>query len=116
MELLKCFATGTLLAMLVTAPAYAQPPGAANEPRQPATAVTSPAAATPAPTGGDMRMMMDMCRQMMTGDMMATPMGGPASADPKEKAEMLEMRGEMMKAMGDIMMKHARHMQGMTGK
>jgi hypothetical protein len=57
--------------------------------------------------------MMDMCRQMM-GDMTRMPMmGGAASADPKEKADMLEMRGEMMKAMGDIMTKHARRMQGM---
>jgi hypothetical protein len=29
---------------------------------------------------------------------------------------MLEMRGEMMKAMGDIMMKHARRMGGMKGQ
>jgi hypothetical protein len=34
----------------------------------------------------------------------------------KEKADMLEMRGEMMKAMGDIMMKHARRMEGMKGQ
>jgi hypothetical protein len=60
--------------------------------------------------------MIDMCRQMM-GDMMRMPMmGGAAPADPKEKADMLEMRGEMMKAMRDVMMKHARRMQGMNGK
>ena len=53
---------------------------------------------------------MDMCRQMM-GDGM---MGGTPSTDPKERAAMLEMRGEMMKAMGDVMAKHARRMQGMT--
>jgi hypothetical protein len=107
---------GALLALLITAPVYAQQPSTANDPGHPATVVTSPAAATPAPPAGDMRMM-DMCRQMMTGDMMATPMmGAPTSADPKDKVEMLQMRGEMMKAMGDIMMKHARHMQGMTGK
>jgi hypothetical protein len=37
--------------------------------------------------------------------MMSKPMmmGG----DPKQQAEMLAMRGEMMKAMGDIMMKYA---------
>ena len=49
----------------------------------------------------------------MMGDMMAMPMmGGAMSAGPKERADMLQMRGEMMKAMGDIMMKHARRMQG----
>ena len=37
------------------------------------------------------------------------------AADSKERAAMIEMRGEMMKAMGDIMMKHGRRMQGMTG-
>ena len=60
--------------------------------------------------------MMEMCRQMMA-DMMGMPMmGGGAPADPKEKAEMLQMRGEMMKAMGEIMMKHAKRMHGMTSK
>jgi len=60
--------------------------------------------------------MMDMCRQMM-GDMMAMPMmGDTASANPRERADMLQMRSEMMKAMGDIMMKHARRLQGATGK
>jgi hypothetical protein len=29
---------------------------------------------------------------------------------------MLQMHGEMMKAMGDIMMKHGRRMQGATNK
>jgi len=43
-------------------------------------------------------------------------MGGTTPADPKERADMLQMRGEMMKAMGDIMMKHARRMQGPGGK
>jgi len=51
------------------------------------------------------------------GESMAMPMmGGAGSADPKEKAEMLQMRGEMMKAMGDIMLKHAQRMQGATSK
>jgi hypothetical protein len=60
--------------------------------------------------------MMDTCRQM-TADMMGMPMmGGAAAGGPKERAEMLQMRGEMMKAMGDIMMKHARRMQAAPGK
>ena len=67
---------------------------------------------------------MDMCRQMMAqggmmgggmgpgmmgGGMMGMPMmmGG----DPKQQAEMMAMRGEMMKAMGDIMLKYAQRMQ-----
>jgi hypothetical protein len=53
---------------------------------------------------------MDMCRQMMGGGMMGMPMmmGG---GDPKQQAEMLAMRGEMMKAMGDIMLKYAQRAQ-----
>jgi hypothetical protein len=65
---------------------------------------------------------MEMCRQMMGqagmmgggmglgmmgGGMMPMMMGG----DPKQQAEMLAMRGEMMKAMGDIMMKYAQRAQ-----
>ena len=66
---------------------------------------------------------MEMCRQMMGqpgmmgggmggmmgGGMMGMPMmmGG----DPKQQADMMAMRGEMMKAMGDIMMKYAQRMQ-----
>jgi hypothetical protein len=112
------FVTGALLAMLVVSPVSAQQPGSANDPHHPATPAATQA--TPAPPStpgskGDMPMM-GMCRQMM-GDMMAMPMmGGAAPADPKEKADMLQMRGEMMKAMGDIMMKHARRMQGPTSK
>jgi hypothetical protein len=58
--------------------------------------------------------MMEMCREMMSGHSAMGPgmMGGGRSSDPKMPAQMLEMRGEMMKAMGDIMLKHARKMQG----
>ena len=38
-------------------------------------------------------------------------MGTGASNDPKTMSQMLEMRGEMMKAMGDIMMKHAQRIR-----
>ena len=33
--------------------------------------------------------------------------GTTASSDPKAEARMLRMRGEMMKAMGEVMLKHA---------
>jgi hypothetical protein len=115
MKRFTAFMTGTLLAMLVVAPAYAQQPGTTNDPHHPATPAVTPPTTTPGSKGGDMPMM-DMCRPMM-GDMMTMPMmGGAAPTDPKEKADMLQMRGEMMKAMGDIMMKHARRMQGPTSK
>jgi hypothetical protein len=119
MKRFSAFVTSALLAVLVVTPVYAQQPGTANDPHHPAPPAGTPAMPPPAPAagskGGDMPMM-DMCRQMMA-DMMGMPMmGGGAPADPKEKADMLQMRGEMMKAMGDIMMKHAKRMQGMTSK
>jgi hypothetical protein len=108
-----------LLAVVAVTPVYAQQPGASNDPHHPAPPAGAPATPPPASAegmkGGGMPMM-DMCRQMM-GDTMGMPMmGGAAPADPKERAHMLEMRGEMMKAMGDVMMRHARRMQGTTGK
>jgi hypothetical protein len=113
------FLTGALLATLVAVPAYAQQPGTANDPHHPAASASAPAApeVPPAPDSkGSGMPMMDMCRQMM-GDAVGMPMASTgAAADPKEKADMLQMRGEMMKAMGDIMMKHARRMQGATAK
>jgi hypothetical protein len=87
-------------------PVYAQAPADPHH---------SPAAA-PAPSGmqepqgsGTMPMM-DMCRQMMAGPMMG--MGGDQKMDPKMMAHMLQMRGEMMKAMGEVMMKHGKMMRG----
>ena len=32
--------------------------------------------------------------------------------DPKTRAQMLQMHGEMMKAMGEVMMKHGKAMEG----
>jgi hypothetical protein len=53
--------------------------------------------------------MTGMGRGMMGGGMMGTmPM---MSGDPKQQAELMAMRGEMMKAMGDIMMKYAERMR-----
>jgi hypothetical protein len=119
MKTFGAFVAIAVFAVVAVSPVYAQQPDASHgqhHPESPAGTSTTP---PPAPTP-DMKAagtpMMDMCRQMM-GDMMRMPMvGGPAPAGPKEKADMLEMRGEMMKAMGDIMMKHARRMQGMKGK
>ena len=119
MKRFRAFVATAVLAALVVTPVAAQQPGTANDPHHPAPPAGAPATPPPAPTAGskgsDMPMM-DMCRQMMA-DMMGMPMmGGGAPADPKEKADMLQMRGEMMRAMGDIMMKHARRMQGGKSK
>jgi hypothetical protein len=44
---------------------------------------------------------------MMCPMMMAHGGAGHGTSDPKAQARMLRMRGEMMKAMGDVMLKHA---------
>ena len=61
---------------------------------------------------------MEMCHQMMgQGGVMGGGMGpgmmGPAmmGGDPKQQADMMAMRGDMMKAMGDIRIKYAQRMQ-----
>ncbi|HUG36683.1 MAG TPA: hypothetical protein VML54_07020 [Candidatus Limnocylindrales bacterium] len=103
-----------LFAAVVGTPAWAQTPGASNDPHHPAPPA-GPSASPPADSSPGMKggmPMMDMCRHMMSETMPMPMMGGGAPATPKERAEMLQMRGEMMKAMGDIMMKHARRMQG----
>jgi len=48
---------------------------------------------------------------MMGGGMMGMMRDGVMGGDPKQHAEMMAMRGEMMKAMGDIMLKYAQRAQ-----
>ena len=104
-----------VLVFLLSAPAWAQQPGSTHGGGQ-----QPPGAAQPMdPSGQDHQgrpshHMMQMCRQMMGHE---GPMGGMMgmmpmmSGDPKQQAEMMAMRGEMMKAMGDIMMKYAERMR-----
>ena len=106
-----------LLGTVTAARVDAQQPATPKDPHHPDTpAAAAPATppAQPAPAPGGM-MSMEMCHQMMMSHMMGggmMGMGGEAQKmDPKTMAQMLEMRGEMMKAMGDIMMKHAKKMQ-----
>ena len=112
--------TAAAFSILATTVAMAQqpthPPDAAQQ------APTSPSRPGMPAQGPEAHMAqhMEMCRQMMSqagmmgsgmdpgmmgGGMMGMPMmmGG----DAKQQAEMLAMRGEMMKAMGDIMIKYA---------
>jgi hypothetical protein len=106
MKTFGVFVASALFAVLIATPVYAQQPASPHDHAQPSVGVSAapPAAPGPGMMSGAMPMM-DMCRQMM---------GGAPPADPKERAAMLEMCGEMMKAMGDIMMKHGRRMQGTT--
>ena len=60
-------------------------------------------------TGGPMMGGGMMGGHMMGGHMMG--MGPMMGGDAKQQAEMMAMRGEMMKAMGDIMTKYAQRLQ-----
>ena len=83
---------------------------------------SAPKPATPHDHDAHHAQHMEMCRQMMgQGGMMGGGMGpgmmggmmgpGMMGGDPKQQAEMMAMRGEMMKAMGDIMLKYAQRAQ-----
>jgi hypothetical protein len=96
-----------LILAIGAAPAAAQQPTPGTDPHHPAA---SPPASTGSSAG---TMSMDMCRQMM----MSGPTMGAGDAhqmDPRMMAQMLQMRGEMMRAMGDIMVKHGQKLQGDT--
>lgn len=110
----------TLVLLSTVATAYGQQPAPpADAPRPPAHM----------PPGGGMPMM-EMCREMMAGQgMMGGGMGpgmmggrgmmdgmgmmGGMAADPRMMGHMMEMRGEIMKAVGEIMIKHAQKMQAL---
>jgi len=100
------------LTVAAIGPVWAQAP--VDRHHQPSAAPAATPSGMHAPHGGGAMPMMDMCRQMMAGPMMG--MSGDQKMDPKMTAHMLEMRGEMMKAMGEIMMKHGHMMQGGTTK
>jgi hypothetical protein len=57
--------------------------------------------------------MMSMMHQMMGGMMDPSGMGmmGGEKKDPKAMGRMLQLRGEMLKAMGDILLKHGKMME-----
>jgi hypothetical protein len=116
MKTLTTLIVSALFTAIIVTPAHAQQPGARDQ-HHPEPAVGAAPATPSAPMKGGGMPMMDMCRQMMGDTMGGMPMmGATAPTDPKEKVAMLEMHGEMMKAMGDIMMKHAQRMHGMTTK
>lgn len=64
-----------------------------------------------APPGAQPAPPMEMCRQMMGEHGGMTGMAPMTGGDAKQQADMMAMRGEMMKEMGDIMTKYAQRMQ-----
>lgn len=119
----------TALVMAAVAVTFSVPVALAQQPQHQHDAGKQPPAASSKPdmpqAGMDAHMAqhMEMCRQMMgQGGMMGGGMGPGMmgggmmggmmmSGDSKQQAEMMAMRGEMMKAMGDIMLKYAQRAQ-----
>jgi hypothetical protein len=61
----------------------------------------------------DRGMMAMMCPMMDPSGMMGMmSMMGGGQMDPKAMARMLELRGDLLKAMGEVMLKHAKAMEG----
>src|SRR5262249_4962288 len=101
-----------LVLLVGVAPVFAQAPMTGGPGRPMATT----SGATGEPREAAAMPMMDMCRHMMAGpaaSVSADPKMDPTmKMDPAMMAHMLEMRGEMMKAMGESMMKHGAMMRG----
>lgn len=78
--------------------------------------VAQQATPQPGPMPGNHHMQGGMCPMMgmMGGGMMGGGMMGMVAAQ-SESPRMVQMRGEMMKAMGEVMMKYGKMMEG-TGK
>jgi len=98
-----------LVLLVGVAPVFAQSPTTVGPAHPVATAPSAARGPTGEPRDGAPMPMMDMCRHMMGAQM---PGMGAGAMDPTTMAHMLEMRGEMMKAMGEIMMKHGAMMRG----
>ena len=111
MRTLPTLAASALLTFTVITAAHAQQPGTSPDPHHPPGSSAAPTTPAPSTKGA---MPMEMCMRMMS-DMGMPSMSG-AAADPNDKAAMLQMRAEMMKAMADVMLKHAQRMQGMPGR
>ncbi len=102
------------LVLSVVAPALAQQPA---PPHQPPRAGPHGQAA-PAPGGASGGM--GMCPMMTEGGMMGGGMGMHgmmgAPADPKAHGRMLQMRGEILKAVGDVLVKYGQTMESEAAK
>jgi hypothetical protein len=114
----RVMAIGAMIVLATAALVSAQQPVAPAD-QAPSRGQAQTPASPPAAGMGDMMPMMETCREMMgrhsmmgSGPMGPGMMGGGRPMDPKTMAQMMEMRGEMMKAVGDIMLKHAKRLEG----
>ena len=79
-------------------PSHEQAPAGTHAPEQP----------SPQPMMGHGMMMCPMMGMAMGPGMMGGMMG---TTDPKAQARMLRLRGDMMKAVGEVLLKHAQEME-----
>lgn len=126
MKRLTILASVLVAATLLTSPALAQPP-MGGQPGQPPG---QPPGMGPGTMGGGQTgpgtgmmgqgmMMCPMMHQMMNQMMMGGQMGsggmmgmmGGGPTDPKTMGRMLQMRGEMLKAGGDILLKYGKQLE-----
>ena len=101
------------VALLPVCDAVAQQPGHHNMPMPAASqqpAAGSCGAEGPAKPGG-MSMGCGGC-QMMRGMMSGGQSGPMMTPAPTDSPSMIQMRGEMMRAMGEVMMKYGKMMEG----
>ena len=70
-----------------------------------------PPAGTHAPGQPSQQPMMGQGMMGMMCPMMGQPMMGMGMSDPKAQARMLKLRGDMMKAMGEVLLKHAQEIE-----
>lgn len=80
---------------------------------QPPAGTHAPGQQSPQPMMGQGMMMCPMMGQSMMGMGMGPGMMGGmmGMSDPKAQARMLKLRGDMMKAMGEVLLKHAQEIE-----
>jgi hypothetical protein len=80
---------------------------------QPSAGPHAPGQPSHPPMMGQGMMMCPMMGQSMMGMGMGPGMMGGmmGSSDPKAQARMLKLRGDMMKAMGEVLLKHAQEIE-----
>jgi len=115
MRRLVAVTTGIAILMMVSSAQAQTPPMTpppSSESHHPGTP-EAPGRQSRAPMMGHEMMGGMMCPMMGPGMMGGGPgMGGmSAMSDPKAMARMLKLRGDMMKAMGDVMLKHAQALE-----
>jgi hypothetical protein len=129
MSRLVAFLVAVSALLIVVAPVFAQQPGGAGSQPMPPSASGSPGMGGPMGGMGQAPMMggMGMCpmmgmmsggmtgggmpQGMMGGGGMMPMMGMMGQGNPKTMAQMLQMRGEMLKAVGDVMIKYGKTME-----